>query len=93
MPLKVSVPVPVKPVMTTPARLSAGVSSGSEKPKAEAPMGVAGASSSSVNVLSRPCGSSLTAFTLKVKVRTVGSVSAPLLAMPPSSTTWKPKLA
>ena len=38
-------------------------------------------------------GASLTAVTLIVSVRTAGSRSTPPLALPPSSRTWKVKLA
>jgi hypothetical protein len=44
-------------------------------------------------VLSAPDGASFTAVMSKVMVLAVGSVSIPLLEVPPLSWTWKVKLA
>ena len=67
-------------------------STGSVKPKSAA-LKVCEPSSSTAMLALVPAGASLTAVTLKVSVFGVWSVFWPLLAVPPSSTTWNVKLA
>jgi hypothetical protein len=77
-------------VIFTPA--NASPSSGSLNPKSAAAKAYSW-SSVAVTVLSAPDGASFTGVTLTVMVLAEGSRSTPLLAVPPSSCTWKPKLA
>ena len=91
-----SVPAPGKVVTLTfnnaLAPPAPAASPGSVKPKSAAAK-VYTASSSTVTVLLVPTGASLTAVTLTVIVRAEVSRSTPLFAVPPSSCTWKVKLA
>ena len=91
-PLSVRLPAPGRVVIFTASSALAGLSLASLKPKS-AVANVYAVSSSVVTVLLAPDGASLTAVTLTVIVLAVGSRSTPPLAVPPSSCTWKVKLA
>ena len=92
VPLSVSVPAPGSVVIRTAWSWLAGLSWGSVKPKS-ARTNVYGASSNVVTVVGVPTGASLTAVTFTVSARGMGSRFTPPLAVPPSSCTWKVKLA
>ena len=66
-PLKVRLPLPGKVVMVTAAKLLAGLSFGSLKPKSAA-VKARPVSSSVVRVALVPAGASLTAVTVRIKV-------------------------
>ncbi len=85
-----SVPAPGAVVITTAWKASP--SAGSLKPKS-ASWKTWPVSSAVTTVLSAPLGASFTAVTSIVRVFAVGSVSTPPFAVPPSSCTWKLKLA
>ena len=91
-PESVRLPAAGSVVITTDWSALAGVSVGSVKPKIGGRQARA-ASSSVVTVVLVPAGASLTAVTLRVTVFALGSRSTPPLAVPPSSCTWKVKLA
>src|SRR5438876_110009 len=92
VPLSVSVPAPGSVVIRTAWRWLAGLSCGSVKPKS-ARTNVYGVSSNVVTVVGVPTGASLTAVTLTVSKRGVGSRSTPSFAVPPSSCTWNVRFA
>src|SRR3984893_15423584 len=79
-------------VISTAAKLLAGLSLGSVKPKLAAAKAKA-VSSLVVTVLLVPAGASFTEVTLMVMVFGDWSRLTPPLAVPPSSCTWKVKLA
>ncbi len=89
---RVRLPAPGSVVMVTARSAFGGESFGSVKPKS-AVAKTWGTSSLVATVLSVPDGASLTAATSMVMVFGVGSRSTPPLAVPPSSCTWKVKLA
>jgi hypothetical protein len=77
---------------TAASACAAAGSAGSVSPKS-ATAKVYDPSSSAVTVRSVPAGASLTGVTFTVNVFADGSRSAPPFAVPPSSRTWKVKLA
>src|SRR5436305_812762 len=79
-------------LVLTAARLLAGLSDRSLKPKSLA-ANVYSVSSFVVTVLSAPLGASFTAATLTVILSLHDALPISLLAVPPSSWTWKVKLA
>src|SRR5919204_521255 len=92
MPLSLSDPAAGSVEIFTAARLLAGVAFGSLKPKS-AVVNWYAVSSFVVTVLSAPDGASFTDVTSIVIVFADGSRSTPLYDVPPSSCTWKVKLA
>ena len=96
-PLKHSSPLAGNVLILTAAKMLAGLSFASAKPKSAA-VKVLVPSSDTVTVASKPVGASLTGasltgVTLTVMVLALGSRSTPPLAVPPLSRTWKVKLA
>jgi hypothetical protein len=91
-PDSVRLPAPGMAVILTAVSALAGESLGSAKPKSAA-ANVYCISSFVVTMLFVPAGASLTAVTLTVIVFGEASRSTPPLEVPPSSCTWKVKLA
>jgi hypothetical protein len=91
-PESVRLPAAGRVEIFTAARRLAAASFGSVKPKSAAE-NVYEKSSSTVTVVFAPAGASLTEVTFTAIVLADGSRSTPPFAVPPSSRTWKVKLA
>ena len=91
-PSSFSEPLPDMFVTLMPANASSGASFGSLKPKSAATK-TSAVSSFVVMVALGAAGASLTDVTSNVMAFADGSTSTPPLMVPPSSRTWKSKLA